>query len=277
MPADTVVSRGYLATVDGVRGRVHAAFAGCAYVLVDGGHALVLHAAGRRSHADLAVPGELAARGTGARRRRPGGGAGRPSEDRRARARRPRRAGVASRATPVPTGGLARAGARIGAVHMPALRAAGGRTGDLMPTLERALAGRDAGRVTRCVAALVGLGPGLTPSGDDALVGLLAALHRLAPAGDASLALLAAAVRTHLHRTGDISAHYLRLAVDGHVGERLVALCDALAVGADRDVDAATASVAATGATSGADALLGVVAGVRLAAATRTGRRAVAA
>ena len=47
MPTGTVVSRGYLAAVDGVRGRVRAAFERSAYVFVDGGPALVLHAAGR--------------------------------------------------------------------------------------------------------------------------------------------------------------------------------------------------------------------------------------
>ena len=48
MPAGTVVSRGYLAAanVDGVRGRVRATFPRCAYVTLDGGPALVLHASG---------------------------------------------------------------------------------------------------------------------------------------------------------------------------------------------------------------------------------------
>lgn len=269
MPADTVVSRGYLATVDGVRGRVYAVFARCAYVMVDGGDALVLHAAGSDHTPTSLCPAIWPPGGPALAAGDPvAGRAGHLKigelvlDVRGARAWRPAR-------PPAPTGGLARAGVRIGAVHRPALRAAGERTGDLLPTLERALATREAGRVTSCVASLVGLGPGLTPSGDDALVGLLAVLHRLSPANDASLALLGPAVATHLHRTGDISAHYLRLAVAGHVGERLVALGDALAVGADLDVDRAAASVAASGATSGADALLGVLAGTRLLGATR--------
>ena len=202
---------------------------------------------------------------------------------------------------------------------------------------------RDRDRVADCVASLIGRGPGLTPSGDDALVGLLASLHRLAAAAggsgsaaaaggspraaaaaggsgsaafsaggspraaaaaggsgsaafsaegspgaaaaaggsaaDGSLAeLLRPAVAEQLHRTGDISAHYLRLAVAGHFGERLIALCDALATGARAEVEAAAAAVVATGATSGADALLGVLGGVRLvAAATGARNPAVAA
>src|SRR5258708_3388591 len=52
MPVDTVVSRGYLApgVLDGVRGRVRATFDRCAYVTLDDGPALVLHAAGARDH-----------------------------------------------------------------------------------------------------------------------------------------------------------------------------------------------------------------------------------
>ena len=46
MPVSTVVSRGYLAATDGIRGRVRATFDRCAYVTVDGGPALVLHATG---------------------------------------------------------------------------------------------------------------------------------------------------------------------------------------------------------------------------------------
>ena len=128
------------------------------------------------------------------------------------------------------------------------------------------------------MASLVGLGPGLTPSGDDALVGLLAVLQRLAPAGAPWLGqLLRPAVARRLDRTGDISAHYLRLAVAGHVGERLVAICDALAAGTVDDAQAAAAAVVAGGATSGADALLGILSGVRLVAATAAGDRVVAA
>jgi hypothetical protein len=144
--------------------------------------------------------------------------------------------------------------------------------------LEHALARRDAECVASCVASLVGLGPGLTPSGDDALVGLLAVLQRLAPAGAPWLAqLLGPVVACQLDRTADISAHYLRLAVAGHVGERLIALCDALAAGTDDEAQAAAADVVASGATSGADALLGVLSGVRLVAATAAGDQAVAA
>ena len=276
MPPGTVVSRGYLAprAVDGARGTVRATFANSAYVVLENGPALVLHAAGRHDHTPTSLcpatwppPGSVVAVGD-----RVVGRAGHLKigelvlDVRGAREWRPARA-------PVPT----TTPADPGTGHRLALRAAERRTGELLPGLERALAGRDAARVTACVASLVGRGPGLTPSGDDALVGLLAVLHRLAPPGDRPLELLGRAVAAHLHRTGDISAHYLRLAADGHFGERPIALCDALAGGAQDELQAAAAAVLATGATSGADALLGVVSGVRVLAASRAREPAVAA
>jgi hypothetical protein len=303
MPTGTVVSRGYLApaAVDGVRGRVTASFPRCAYVTIDGGPMLVLHAdghdhtptslcpaiwpppgsavavgdrvVGRAGHLKL---GELVLDVRAAREWRPA-----PARAAPARAA-PARAAPAPAATPAAA--AATTVADLGAVHRLLLRPADRRTGGLVPALELALARRDLHRATRCVASLVGRGPGLTPSGDDALVGLLAVLHRLAPAGEGSVAapphglgsarqgaaieLLRTAVTAHLHRTADISAHYLRLAVDGHVGERLVALCDALVAAASPgEVETAAATVVATGATSGADALLGVLSGARVVAA----------
>jgi len=258
MPTGTIVSRGYLADVDGVRGRVRALFDRSAYVAVDGGPALVLHP-GDLGHTPtslcpaiwpLAV--SVGDRVVGRAGRLKIGGL--VLDVRSARVWRPR--------APVSTSSVGDVG--LGAAHRGALRAAGRRAGGLVPALEDALAIRDGDRVAGCVAALVGRGPGLTPSGDDALVGLLAVLHRLGSPNEGPARLLHLAVTEHLDRTGDISAHYLRLAVAGHVGERLVALCDALAAGSRDAVDAAADAVLATGATSGADALLGVVAGVRV-------------
>lgn len=267
MPTGSVVSRGYLAVVDGVRGRVRATFDACAVVTVDGGPALVLHAGGRRDHtptslctatwppspSPLAVGDEVAGRAGHLRI------GGLVLDARAARVWRPQPPRAAS-ARPD--------GAAIVEHHRLALQAADRRTAALLPALADALARDDDDRATGCVRSLVGRGPGLTPSGDDALVGLLAVLQRLAPHALAA-ARLAAAVSAHAHRTGDISAHYLRLAVDGHVGEPLADLCDALAGGAPRPVRAAADRVAGAGATSGADALHGVVSGLRLVAAQR--------
>lgn len=277
MTTDTVVSRGYLATVDGVRGRVRAMFERSAYLMVNSGPALVLHAAcGDHTPTSLCPSTWPPATSAVAVGDAVAGRAGHLKvgdlvlDVRGARVWRPAGSPVVSTTTLSDRG--------IAAAHHRVLRAADRRTGELLPALERALTARDADAdaVTDCVASLVGRGPGLTPSGDDALVGLLAVLHRLDPAGEASPAqLLRPAVAAHLRRTGDISAHYLGLAVGGHFGERLIALCDALAGDDPGDVAAAAAAVVATGATSGADALLGAVSGLRLVAATRAAAVAV--
>ncbi|MEY2516793.1 MAG: hypothetical protein QOJ89_4151 [bacterium] len=275
MPTGTVVSRGYLAAA-AVRGRVRATFARCAYVAVDGGPLLVLHAAGRDHTPTSLCPAVWPPAGSAVAVGDPVvGRAGHLKigelvlDARGARVWRP---------APARVTGASLVDPGIGVTHRLALRAAAGSTGGLVHELERAVARHDVERVTSCVASLVGRGPGLTPSGDDALVGLLAVTHRLAPAGAPwHHDLLRPAVEAHLHRTGDISAHYLRLAVAGHFGERLIALCDALVAGPRDDVAAAAAAVCATGATSGADALLGVVSGLRLVAAAGAGDRAVAA
>ncbi len=126
--------------------------------------------------------------------------------------------------------------------------------------------------IDAAVKRLVGFGPGLTPAGDDILVGLLAVLSSFeAPANrpHSGLPLVApadglrAAVNRNLSRTNDISAHYLGLAAASHFGESIDGLLGALATGQSDELllDRATA-VISIGASSGADTLRGVAAGL---------------
>ncbi len=113
---------------------------------------------------------------------------------------------------------------------------------------------------------LIGWGEGLTPAGDDFLVGLLAALHTAAP-GEASRGNFHAALATHIAanvvRTTPIAAHYLRLAAAGHFTEPLLSLRDALLGQTDEaQLDAALQRALAVGATSGADTVSGLLAGL---------------
>ena len=114
---------------------------------------------------------------------------------------------------------------------------------------------------------LVGRGVGVTPSGDDAIVGVLAVLHRCAhpTAAAGPIDALTAAISPLLERTTPISAHFLRLALRGELGERLVSVVDACCTPTGPD-PAAIDRLLATGATSGADALAGVIAAESLAA-----------
>jgi hypothetical protein len=113
---------------------------------------------------------------------------------------------------------------------------------------------------------LIGLGPGLTPSGDDALVGIEAALHALdAPAAG----FLAPAMSGVEERTTALAATLLRHAAAGEFAERLHTLLAGLLGPDDETIATAIDRAAAWGATSGTDCLLGVLIGLDVAAGVR--------
>jgi len=138
----------------------------------------------------------------------------------------------------------------------------------------------DVARATAEIDRLVGKGEGLTPAGDDAIVGFLAAIGALAGSDAEQVGFvraLSAAVAARAARTTDISAHYLRLAAGGHFNADVTRLVHALMGGESRD-GAALPAIGATadsplhlaleaalnvGATSGADMVAGMIAGFR--------------
>lgn len=107
--------------------------------------------------------------------------------------------------------------------------------------------------------ALVGLGPGLTPSGDDAICGFLLG-RGLAGARSRADAAVARVAASAWGRTSDVSAQFLSLAARGRHGEALLGVAEALLSGGGGGVLAAVDRCLAQGATSGADALLGLCA-----------------
>jgi Protein of unknown function (DUF2877) len=115
------------------------------------------------------------------------------------------------------------------------------------------------------VQGLIGLGPGLTPSGDDFLVGALAALDAIGES-DAHAALATAVANAAPGATSALSACFLRAAVAGHVGESLHRAVASLLTG---DADTAVAAVANIGHSSGWDMMAGVATVLRIAAASR--------
>lgn len=124
------------------------------------------------------------------------------------------------------------------------------------PRLEagaRSLAGPEASDVGAALA-LVGLGAGLTPSGDDALVGMLALAWRAFGRTPALRALGASVAGGAL--TTDVAETHLVLACGGEFAPPVARLVEALERG--RGVDDAVARVAAIGHSSGADLLAGV-------------------
>lgn len=112
------------------------------------------------------------------------------------------------------------------------------RAGDLAGTVER----------------LGGLGPGLTPAGDDALAGLLF-IRRTLEGKEAEPALLQAAAAA---RTTEIAAAFLSWAARGQALAPAHDLLVAAAAGDRKACEAASASLARVGETSGADFALGL-------------------
>jgi len=123
----------------------------------------------------------------------------------------------------------------------------------------------DGRRAAAHTARLVGWGEGLTPAGDDFLVGLCAGLDAQID-GNARRACrdaIGSAMIASTARTTTISAHYLRLAAAGHFQERLLAARDALLSSeSPQQCDEALRAACAVGATSGADSVAGLLAGL---------------
>ena len=119
------------------------------------------------------------------------------------------------------------------------------------------------------VGGLLGRGQGLTPSGDDALAGILLVSHAVGRAAP-----LAAAVRSRLAATTAVSAALLDAAADGYAAPDVVALVDAALAGDDAGVSRALPAVLAIGHTSGADLVAGIVGALHHLTDTTTGRSA---
>ncbi|GAA3607056.1 hypothetical protein GCM10022223_23750 [Kineosporia mesophila] len=115
------------------------------------------------------------------------------------------------------------------------------------------------GDTEKAFEALLGTGPGLTPAGDDALVGALAALAAWAPRSTAHR-LLADGVAGADGRTTAISAALLRSAVAGAVVPQLIRFVGALSTGDPAAIRPALEEVLPVGASSGAAMAAGAVA-----------------
>jgi hypothetical protein len=137
----------------------------------------------------------------------------------------------------------------------PLLSAAVPTIETLRSWMSAAFADSDAG--VPDVSALVGLGPGLTPSGDDFICGVLAALHFLGrePVARQLAGVVVPVTSTH---TNVISAAYLRCAAQGEISQLLIDVLASLCAGGEA-IDRRLDGVQALGHTSGWDCLAGVV------------------
>ncbi|GHE12815.1 DUF2877 domain-containing protein [Klenkia taihuensis] len=136
----------------------------------------------------------------------------------------------------------------------------GGPSGPLA-ALRGAVRRADLDAALRTATRLVGLGPGLTPAGDDVLAGTVAGLvlmgHPAAERFGAGVHALAAG------RTTELSRALLKHAAAGRVSGEFAAVVRAL-IG-QGDLDAALATLLATGSTSGRAMALGLSTAIDLA------------
>ena len=116
----------------------------------------------------------------------------------------------------------------------------------------------------RHAVSMLGLGPGLTPSGDDFLVGLFAVLNLTGSPCQGWLDGGALLLLHAEHATNAISRAALTAAAAGRVRESIAALIDALLHGTPTTLVQPLRRVLVIGATSGADMVAGVLAGLEL-------------
>jgi hypothetical protein len=154
---------------------------------------------------------------------------------------------------------------RVSAPDAAAVRALAARlppsdpSGPFEPVLAAALASYRDGGDPALLAVLVGIGEGLTPSGDDVIVGALAAFDALDDA--AARGRLGPALAGGAVRTTRLAAQSIAAALDGRHAEPVLDVLEALAGGAPRArLDAAASALLAVGHRSGADTLRGIVA-----------------
>ncbi len=114
---------------------------------------------------------------------------------------------------------------------------------------------------TAAAAGLIGLGDGLTPSGDDFLVGLSAALHRFDAGGNRTLSI----PQEQLSRTTDVAASYLFFANQQMYAENIHTLLNSRACDGDGHVNMEhVKALLKWGGSSGGDLLLGVLIGLHM-------------
>jgi hypothetical protein len=133
-----------------------------------------------------------------------------------------------------------------------------------LPGLEVATVSLDPAIAVQALTQLIGLGPGLTPSGDDFIVGYLAALFSRCSRAPALRPFLAALTDplARLAASGNlISRQFILDALEGEFSESLAELVSAISAHDEACLRASAVRVLRIGHSSGADSLAGLLFG----------------
>lgn len=155
----------------------------------------------------------------------------------------------------------AQSGPAISGVTSEMLRHAGDQLLDAVKRQDLAAALTHAGQ-------LIGLGPGLTPSGDDFLVGLLAALNATEPLAPAIQDFCAGVVPMSKANTNAISHAAIKMAAQGKVRDSVARLASELLGKHQGQFRPALDDVLRIGSSSGTDIAWGLVCGLEAALTT---------
>jgi hypothetical protein len=135
-----------------------------------------------------------------------------------------------------------------------------------LPLLEAATVSLNPANAAQALAELIGLGSGLTPSGDDFIVGYLAALfsrHSRAQVLQPFLAALSDTLARLVASGNLISRQFILDALEGEFSESLAELVSAISARDGARLRASAAQLVRIGHSSGADSLTGLLFGLR--------------
>ena len=152
------------------------------------------------------------------------------------------------------------------APSLPLDRAMQKRLWQALPALSCAGSNLDCATALRALAQLAGLGPGLTPSGDDFIVGYLAALYgrcTCEPRLRQYISGLSGSVRQFALTANLISRQYLLNALAGEFSESLAQVVWGIGAHDKLRLRQSAERLVRVGHSSGADSLLGLLFGLR--------------
>lgn len=132
----------------------------------------------------------------------------------------------------------------------------------MIRSLQNGMRSRQFDAIASAVKPLLGYGAGLTPSGDDLIAGLMLTLNRwgdILYRGTDCTHLYQAVCELAYQQTTTLSANLIETAAEGQADERLILSLDGLLTG-NPGVEECAAALAGWGASSGIDALCGMLA-----------------